>query len=61
MNSDPVRVASIGMGWWSDVLATAAQRTNGKIEIVACFTRSKEKRQAFRYAPLPGPAGCRVQ
>ena len=24
MSSNPVRVASLGMGWWSDVLADAA-------------------------------------
>src|SRR5258707_4059996 len=34
------------MGWWSDVLAEAMQRS-GKFEIVACFTRSEEKRAKF--------------
>jgi predicted dehydrogenase len=34
------------MGWWSDVLADAASRTPG-IEIVKCFTRSEDKRNAF--------------
>jgi predicted dehydrogenase len=34
------------MGWWSDVLADAMQRSK-KFEIAACFTRSSEKRQAF--------------
>jgi len=43
---EPVRVACIGMGWWSDVLADAVQRS-GKLRIVACFTRSAEKREAF--------------
>jgi len=42
----PVRAASIGMGWWSDVLADAAQKTP-KIEIVKCYTRSDGKREAF--------------
>ncbi len=42
----PLRVACIGMGWWSDVLADAIKRS-GKIEIVACFTRSEDKREAF--------------
>jgi predicted dehydrogenase len=42
----PVRVACIGMGWWSDVLADAIKRSN-KIEIAACFTRSEDKRAAF--------------
>ena len=41
-----LKVASIGMGWWSDVLADAIKRS-GKLEIVACYTRSEEKRQAF--------------
>jgi predicted dehydrogenase len=34
------------MGWWSDVLADAITRS-GKLEIVSCFSRSEEKRQAF--------------
>ncbi len=46
MSSEPVRVASIGLGWWSDVLADAAKRSK-KVKIVACFTRSEEKRRAF--------------
>jgi len=41
-----VKVACIGMGWWSDVLADAIRRS-GKLEIVACFSRSEEKRNAF--------------
>jgi predicted dehydrogenase len=44
--AEPFRVACIGMGWWSDVLADAIKRS-GKIKIVACFTRSVQKRQAF--------------
>ncbi len=46
MSSNPVRVASLGMGWWSDVLADAATRVP-EIEIVKCFTRSQDKRNAF--------------
>ena len=34
------------MGWWSDVLADAIQRS-GQLEIVSCYTRSEEKRRAF--------------
>jgi predicted dehydrogenase len=34
------------MGWWSDVLADAMQRSK-QFEIVSCYTRSDEKRQAF--------------
>ncbi|HEY7550547.1 MAG TPA: Gfo/Idh/MocA family oxidoreductase [Hyphomicrobiaceae bacterium] len=54
MNEGPLRVAALGMGWWSDVLADAVTRSN-RLEIVACFTRSAEKRIAFaaRY-------GCRA-
>ncbi|MEE8304091.1 MAG: Gfo/Idh/MocA family oxidoreductase [Candidatus Tectomicrobia bacterium] len=46
MSDDPVRVATLGIGWWSGVLADAVQRTP-KLEIVSCFTRSEAKRQAF--------------
>ncbi len=44
--SRPLRVAAIGMGWWSDVLADAATRSS-KLEIAACFSRSEDKRRAF--------------
>jgi predicted dehydrogenase len=44
--SEPLRVACIGMGWWSDVLADAVQRS-GKLRVTACYTRSEEKRKAF--------------
>lgn len=44
--TEPLRVACIGMGWWSDVLADAVKRSD-KLKIVACFSRSEEKRQAF--------------
>jgi predicted dehydrogenase len=46
MAYEPVRVGCLGMGWWSDVLADAIQRS-GKLRIVTCYTRSAEKRQAF--------------
>jgi predicted dehydrogenase len=46
MADKPLRVACIGMGWWSDVLADAMKRS-GRFEIRSCFTRSEEKRQAF--------------
>jgi predicted dehydrogenase len=44
--TSPLRVAALGMGWWSDVLADAAKRSD-TIEIVACFSRSVDKRNAF--------------
>ena len=46
MAVEPIRVACIGMGWWSDVLADAIQRS-GKLKIAACYSRSEQKRQAF--------------
>ncbi len=53
---EPLRVACIGMGWWSDVLADAIRRSK-KLEIVACFTRSVDKRKAFaaKYGCAPAP------
>jgi predicted dehydrogenase len=49
----PVRVASIGVGWWSGVLATAARKGAG-LEVVACTSRSPDPRAAFANAH-----GCR--
>ena len=46
MSAEPLRVACLGMGWWSDVLADAMQRSK-KFEIAACYTRSEDKREAF--------------
>jgi predicted dehydrogenase len=46
MATAPLRVGCLGMGWWSDVLADAIKRTD-KIEIVSCYTRSPDKREAF--------------
>ena len=46
MPYEPVGVGCVGMGWWSDVLADAIERS-GKLRIVACYTRSEEKREAF--------------
>ncbi len=55
MSSPPFKVASIGIGWWSDVLADAAARTNGRVQVVSCFTRSEEKRAGFA-----GKYGCKA-
>jgi predicted dehydrogenase len=41
-----MKVACLGMGWWSDVLADAIKRS-GRMQIAACFSRSAEKREAF--------------
>ena len=54
MSSDKLRVAVIGMGWWSDVLADAIKRSD-RIEIAACYTRSDDKRTAFA-----AKYGCRA-
>ena len=43
---ESVRVASVGIGWWSGELANAIP--NGtNLTLVACATRSPEKRAAF--------------
>jgi predicted dehydrogenase len=46
MSHKPLPVAVVGMGWWSDVLADAIQRSS-ELEVVACHSRSEEKRSAF--------------
>ena len=46
MSSETVRLASLGLGWWSDELADAVGRAEG-VKITTCFTRSKDKRQTF--------------
>jgi predicted dehydrogenase len=52
--SGVLKVACLGMGWWSDVLADAIQRS-GKLSIAACYSRSKEKRDKFA-----AKYGCRA-
>ncbi len=42
----PVKAASVGIGWWSGMLADAVQKTDA-LEIVSCFTRNSEKRSEF--------------
>src|SRR5919197_204049 len=51
---DQVKVACLGMGWWSDVLADAIKRS-GKLTIAACYSRSAEKREKFA-----AKYGCRA-
>ena len=46
MIHDPVRVACVGLGGWSDVLAQAIARS-GRLRVVACYSRSAAKRDAF--------------
>jgi predicted dehydrogenase len=54
MSAAPLKVACLGMGWWSDVLADAIKRS-GKLSIAACYSRSSEKRAAFA-----AKYGCRA-
>jgi len=42
-----LRVASVGLGWWSDELARAVVGRSDRLRIVACASRSPEKRHAF--------------
>ena len=42
----PVRVAAVGIGWWSGELADAIPRGTN-LALVTCATRSPEKRAAF--------------
>ncbi|HEX2152514.1 MAG TPA: Gfo/Idh/MocA family oxidoreductase [Acidimicrobiia bacterium] len=52
--TEPVRAASIGVGWWGKELARAAAAT-GQIEIVSCYARTPEKCDEFSAA-----LGCRT-
>ena len=44
--TEPVRLGSIGLGWWGGVLANGA-RSSGRAEIVGCFARTPEARANF--------------
>ncbi len=44
--SEPVQLGLVGLGRWARVLARAAARSE-KLKIVACYTRTAEKRAAF--------------
>ncbi len=46
MSTDPVRVGIVGLGRWAKVLTRAAKKSD-KLKIVAGYSRSEEKRQAF--------------
>jgi predicted dehydrogenase len=52
--NEPLAVGCVGIGWWSDVLADAMQRS-GKLKITACFSRSQDKRSKFA-----AKYGCRA-
>ncbi|HEY7468470.1 MAG TPA: Gfo/Idh/MocA family oxidoreductase [Acidimicrobiia bacterium] len=53
-NDDKVKLASIGLGWWGSELAQALGKT-GRAEVVSCFARRPEGREAFA-----GQLGCRM-
>ena len=56
MASEPLRVACIGMGWWSDVLADAMKRSD-KLKIVADAVYANNRAAALnacRRALTPG-------
>lgn len=42
----PVRLASIGLGWWGNELAKAAERS-GTASVASCFARNPDARRAF--------------
>jgi predicted dehydrogenase len=54
LSSSPVRLAIVGLGRWAKVLTRAGAKSP-KLELVAGFSRSEEKREAFR-AELGVPA-----
>jgi predicted dehydrogenase len=52
--AEPLVVGCVGIGWWSDVLADAMQRSR-RFKIAACFSRSADKRAKFA-----AKYGCRA-
>ena len=44
--SPPVKLGIVGLGRWAKVLTRAVQKSD-KLEIVAAYSRSEEKRAAF--------------
>ncbi len=43
---EKVKVGIVGIGWWSDVLATALQKSP-HLRLAACFSRDPEKTRGF--------------
>lgn len=52
--TEPVGLASIGLGWWGNVLADGAS-SSGKARVIACYARTPETREAFA-----SKHGCRA-
>src|SRR4051794_16528691 len=59
MSSQPVKVGIVGLGRWATVLTRAASKSD-KLKIVAGFSRSAEKRNAFA-AEMGVPAAPDMQ
>jgi predicted dehydrogenase len=47
MNTEPVKIGIVGLGRWARVLTRAALKSQ-KLQIVAGYSRSAEKREAFQ-------------
>jgi predicted dehydrogenase len=45
MEMEPLRAASVGLGWWGGTLATKARAAG--IDLVACYARTLETREEF--------------
>ena len=46
MSGEPIKLEIVGLGRWAKVLARAAA-SSGKMKIVACYSRTEEKRRSF--------------
>ena len=58
--TEPVNVGIVGLGRWAKVLTRAAQKSD-KLKIVAGFSRSQEKRDAFQQdMGVPGTPDLRT-
>jgi predicted dehydrogenase len=47
--SETVRLASVGLGWWGEILADGVE-AGDEAEIVSCFSRTTKTRDAFATA-----------
>ena len=53
MSAGPVKVGIVGLGRWARVLTRAAARSE-RLEIVAGYSRSEEKRRAYEQVARAG-------
>ncbi len=44
--TNPLKVAIVGIGWWSTPIGSGARRSD-KLDLAACYTRSPGKRAAY--------------